>query len=132
MTDGSELFALKDLSETGNFLDSKWQKKIWLPPLYFSNTNGNSPLLNKDQTVEILKQGDPKLNSENELNSAYTFEGSENDLSLFGQYQHNFDCDYHLSNFPFDTQDCSIELRVPLEMRKYISLKPNTLKYTGK
>ena len=47
----------KNLRTDGNYLNKYWQDQIWLPPLYFSNTRGNAPILGEDSmTVEILQQ----------------------------------------------------------------------------
>ena len=47
----------KNLRTDGNYLNKYWQDQIWLPPLYFSNTRGNAPLLGEDSmTVEVLQQ----------------------------------------------------------------------------
>ena len=44
----------KDLKEAGNYLNRYWQSQIWLPPLYFSNTVGNVPILIDDtMTVKV-------------------------------------------------------------------------------
>ena len=81
----------KNLRADGNYLNKYWQKHIWLPPLYFSNTRGNSPLLGEDSiTLEVLQQGSPKLESDKELNEGEIFSGEENELLLRGYYQHNF------------------------------------------
>ena len=53
----TELGVDKNLRTDGNYLNKYWQDQIWLPPLYFSNTRGNAPLLGEDSmTVEVLQQ----------------------------------------------------------------------------
>ena len=123
----------KNLKENGNFFDSEWHSVMWLPPLMFSNSFGNVPLLQEDSlTVQVLKEGKPTIKSEKALNEGERYSGYENSLVLFGQYQNYFFCAFELTYFPFDTQHCSIEIRVPLNMRKYIRLEPMNLTFTGK
>ena len=74
----------KDLKSEGNFLDKSSQDQIWLPPLTFSNTDGNVPLLGDDSIkVEVLRQGSAILNNLYKLNEGTHFKGDENDLLLY-------------------------------------------------
>ena len=127
----------KNLAADGNFLDTYWRDQIWLPQLTFTNTYGNLPLsidANGDDSivVEILNQGIPKANDLSKLDEGNTFNGNENNLQLFAQHQAHFDCSFELSKFPFDTQMCSIDIRIPNEIRKYIRFEPKMLNYSGK
>ena len=83
----------KDLKSEGNFLDKVSQDQIWLPPLTFSNTDGNSPLLGENSIkVEVLRQGSAKLNNLYQLNEGTYFKGDENDLLLYVDHECNFHC----------------------------------------
>ena len=66
------------------------------------------------------------------LTDQFFYSGAENSLVLFGQYQHHFYCPFDLTNFPFDTQRCSIDIRVPLDSRQYINLVPWNLSFSGR
>ena len=65
------------------------------------------------------------------LTDKFFYSGAENSLVLFGQYQHHFYCPFDLTNFPFDTQRCSVDIRVPLDLRQYINLVPWNLSFSG-
>ena len=67
-----------------------------------------------------------------ELNAGEIFRGDENQLLLTGYYQHDFQCRYNLSDYPFDSQECSINLRIPPEMRNYTYFTGKKLRYVGK
>ena len=71
------------------------------------------------------------LDDATELNEGYTFLGKENDLRLFALHQCDFHCSFELSNYPFDTQKCSIDIEVPREIRQYVKLQPKLLNYSG-
>ena len=47
----------KDLGINGTFLNKYWRDKIWLPPLYFSNSVGKKPLSTDEGfVVEVLRR----------------------------------------------------------------------------
>ena len=122
--------SFKDLTDSGNFLNEDWKELIWLPPLTFSNTFGNEPLLAPSAGVKINKEGQGSTKPY-ELYEGTYYNGSENSLILFGQYQHYFDCQFRLHSYPFDTQKCSIDIAVPLNLRDYISLQPLNVTFSG-
>ena len=122
-----------NLSPYGNFLRDSWLDQIWLPPLYFSNTKDWILIAGKDHiAVTVVRQGSPSLNKASELNEGKAYKGDENHLSLRAYHQHDFDCSYELSHFPFDTQKCSIDIMVAKEFGQYITLKPKKLNFPGK
>ena len=122
-----------NLNPHGNFLRHSWLHQIWLPPVLFSNTKEFILITEKDDAVvKILRQGPLSLNKASELNEGKTYRGAENDISLTASHQHEFDCSYDLSHFPFDIQKCSIDIKVADEFEQYITLKPKKLNFPGK
>ena len=61
-----------------------------------------------------------------------TFSGDQNELVLFAHHHYNFHCPFELSRFPFDIQNCSIDIQIPDEIKDYITLDPKNLEYSGK
>ena len=121
-----------DLKESENYLAKEWQNKIWLPPLIFLNTVGNSPILADDSlTVQVLKQGEAELVPSSYLHEGNWYNGEENDLYMRVKHQFDFHCDFELSNFPFDIQKCSIDVGLPFKLWHHIMMKPQTVKYSG-
>jgi hypothetical protein len=122
-----------NLNSHGNFLIDSQLDEIWLPPLIFSNTKDFILISGKDHVdVKILRQGPAYLNKASELKEEETYRGDENDLSLMAYHQHDFDCTFELSNFPFDLQKCSIDIIVAEKFGQYIILKPKKLNFLGK
>ena len=123
----------KDLGSEDRFLNRHWMDQIWIPELIFSNMIGSN-LISRDDAVvvKILKQGEYINNDITDLNEGTLFHGSENDLQLDAYYENTFKCLFELKRFPFDTQNCSINLKIPDEIKKYIKLKPKDLNFTGK
>ena len=62
------------------------------------------------------------------------FRGDENDLQLTSHYDYLFHCTFNLSRFPFDTQNCSMVLKIPSEMADFVEFDENLLwcKFSGK
>ena len=122
-----------NLAKYGNILDSFWQNQIWLPRLYYSNTEEKIPVLKSSLfRVEILRQGEPGQNEVSTLSEGNQFNGEENELHLAARNALTFECAFELSWFPFDFQDCSIDIRIPEELKNYTTLIPNRVEYTGK
>ena len=78
-----------------------------------------------------MNQGPAMPNSIQELHEGNTFSGHENSLLLLAQHQNDFYCTFELANFPFDTQTCGIDIRVPNENINYVVLQPLSLVYHG-
>ena len=117
------------LSKTGNFLNKLSQDQIWLPPLYYSNTKEDASI--NVVHVEILRQGEPENNDISELNEGWIFKGAENELRLVAKDEPTFRCSFNLSRFPFDVQECSIDISIPKENRDYLTLIPIKVEYLG-
>ena len=124
---------LRDLEADGTFLNKHWMDQIWLPPLILSNTVGNMPILSDESlVVKILKKGESVHNLITDLHEGTLFLGIENDLQLDGQYETTFKCLFELHRFPFDNQKCTMNLKIPYDIRNYTKLKPNDLHFSGK
>ena len=117
------------LAETGNFLNKLSQDQIWLPPLYYSNTKEDASI--NVVHLEILRQGKPENNDISELIEGWLFKGAENELQLVAKDELTFRCSFNLSRFPFDVQECSIDVSIPKEKRDYITLIPIEVEYKG-
>ena len=123
----------KNLANGGNFLDKFWQDQIWLPPLFYSNTENNVKILSTDNiVVEVQREGNGKPNPVADLDEGKKYKGDENDIVLSAYHDDFFYCLFDLSEFPFDSQKCDITIKIPKEIKDYITLQPNNLTYTGK
>ena len=122
----------RNLAQSKKVLSNVWRDQIWLPPLYFSNTKENKQILNGNYVeVAIIPCGQPLLNKISELNEGNLFKGGENDLELYSVNELTFKCNFELWNYPFDVQDCSVNVKIPSELRNYTILNPKQFIYSG-
>ena len=122
----------KHLDKEGNFLNKYLQQQIWMPPIAYSNNKMKFKIaFNGQINVEIQRGGKGTPNPITELDEGKRFKGNENDLILTALQEGRFFCLFEFSKFPFDTQDCSIDLHIPREIKNYITLEPKQLIYSG-
>ena len=117
-----------DLMNHGNFLNSDQSGLIWIPQLVFvnsedSDTDSLSTKSGQVQEISVLKEG---LGTpfENTYEEGLTYAGSENSLKLTALHIKQFQCDYQLKAYPFDTQRCFIKLRLPKIGTNHMTLMP--------
>ena len=92
-----------------NALSERDIKTLWLPRIVYANTD------QKDTTrlgmewewvtqVSVVKEGDFTRSGLDEVDEAEIFEGAENTLTMIQTYTEEFQCQYMLQRYPFDTQ----------------------------
>ena len=54
--------------------------------------------------VSVVKEGDFTRSGLEEVDEAEIFEGAENTLTMIQTYTEEFQCQYMLQRYPFDTQ----------------------------
>ena len=122
----------RNLAQRKNILSKVWSDQIWLPPLYFSNTKDYIEILSRWYQVAIISHGQPLLNKISELNKANIFKGKENDLELHSENELTFKCNFEMWRYPFDVQQCSVDVKIPSRLRDYNILNPTKeITYTG-
>ncbi len=58
--------------------------------------------------VTIQRRGSYKVNLPSDLEIAHTYKGAENPIVMTRTYSTDFICEFDMSNYPFDTQLCSM------------------------
>ena len=85
--------------------------KLWLPLVVYDNTDqkestrlgeyGNGEWITR---VTVTREGNFTRNGVDEVDEAEIFEGAENRLTMNQTYTHEFQCEYVLQLYPFDSQ----------------------------
>ena len=127
-----ERITFKNLAAYGNVLSMEKQKKIWIPNGIFSNTEGNTPITKGQSLVAMVLRQGLSMRHMSELNEETIYYGAENDLKVIVLHEPTFNCVFDLSNFPFDTQDCSMDIKVSSAFQNYTVMIPHKLIYSGK
>jgi hypothetical protein len=106
-----EFANLKNTSDNYNYLIKNQPKSIWLPKLVFSNCIQETNLMFDDfSSIIILRRGNPLPNSMIETLENEIFDGAENPFVYNRTYELEFNCGFNLQNYPFDYQNCKINV----------------------
>ena len=115
-----------------NTLTEAHRNKIWIPELVFHNTQSKQKtLVDKDSFVTIDRVNKFVRNKKSELQNTYIYKGSENPLTIARVYNVRFLCEFDMSIFPFDTQNCSIVMVMAGNSGKFVHLVIDQFKYLG-
>ena len=84
-------------------------QKLWLPLVIYDNTDQKVSTrlgwVNEWITrVTVTREGNGTRAGLEEVDEAEIFEGSQNNLTMTQTYTHEFQCQYKLQRYPFDTQ----------------------------
>ena len=97
--------------------------QLWLPLVIYENTDQKeSTRLGVEwewvTRVSVVKEGKFTRSGLDEVDEAEIFEGAENTLTMAQTYTWEFQCQYKLQHYPFDTQ---VQLKMTLT-NKYVQL----------
>jgi hypothetical protein len=101
---------LKQSRENFNSIGDDDLKKLWLPRLIFSNFDENNLKFDTLSSVVVKRIGSPTLNLPVEVNEDEMFEGELNPFEYNRTYEMTLECNFVLEKYPFDHQDCHIDV----------------------
>lgn len=85
---------------------------IWIPKLMFGNSLVETQIKNDGFSfIEVLREGNPTVNSPNELNANEMYDGAENPFVYKRIYTLDLNCEIELEDYPVDYQTCYISVR---------------------
>ncbi|CAB4058402.1 GABRR [Lepeophtheirus salmonis] len=103
--------------------------RIWSPLLMFEKSVEEDKILLDKKGIQITVLKDPNAtgypNSIEDLYEKTYYKGS--DVQLIATIENNLKiyCNFNFRNYPFDTQNCSIEIRLPFDLKNKIALIMN-------
>ena len=92
-----------------NLLTEEELRRLWLPLVIYQNTDQKESTrlgVAWEWTTRVMvnREGGFQRNGLEEIDEAELFEGEDNNLTMVQTYTHEFQCQYQLHSYPFDTQ----------------------------
>ena len=103
------------------------KSQIWIPVLTFLNTEQqDSTVLDERTMIQIVRKVSYTLSFLNEVENMQTF---NNPLVMTQFYNTKFICDFDMRWYPFDTQRCTLLLKMHGD--SFVDLLKENLDYSG-
>ncbi len=115
-----------------NILTEEEKASIWTPEVVFHNTKDRFLSLNNIKTTMLVKkQDDFQISPTSQTWKRKLYKGAENDLIYSHTYSTDFQCEFHLSNYPFDTQECYMIFSLPARLENLLEFELTDIYYQG-
>ena len=115
-----------------NVLANEERHDPWLPIVIFINNKESQRfVLDKKASLVVRKEGNGTDNTAKDLDAAEVYYGSENPFLYGRTYSMELECDFNLRSYPFDTQECFIELGVPFALKTKVELEAYKIYFNG-
>ena len=113
-----------------NILADEERQLIWFPEIIFGNNDEVSRMaLDHKSSIIVKRERDGFPNDFTDLVAAELFYGYDNPFLYSRTYATKFECNFDLRSYPFDTQECVMELKVPNAQK--LNITAHKIKYTG-
>ena len=105
---------------------------LWVPTIVFENTEDKfeTPIDRKSRIL-VKKEGQYTLSPVEEMEEIAYYKGSENSLQYSRDFFLRFKCHFELHYYPFDSQVCTILMKKPSKVDKFVDLIARHLNYSG-
>jgi len=121
-----EFLNLRDKDDL-NTLSKKVQRKLWVPTLNFPNARqAEGTLVDAGTQTRVLKRGIAKPDNIKLAVEADIYRGVNSPMVMTREYFIEFNCDYDLLMYPFDTQICEMVFQVNGIPKTYLKLGVQT------
>ena len=95
------------LQRSSNSLSHEEIDKLWIPYVVFENTEkSEATKSDEDSEVLITREGEYTMSSDEVVEERNIFLGSKNRITFQQIFTKQFECEYKLQLYPFDTQVC--------------------------
>ena len=115
-----------------NVLATEERQDPWFPVVVFRNNKESERfVLDKKASLVVRKEGEGYENDIKDLDAAELYYGEDNPFVYDRVYSIELECDFNLRSYPFDTQECFIELGVPFALKHKVELEGKHIFYNG-
>ena len=118
--------------EDQNILSENDKEKMWIPYTVFANVKNLGKIMRTHRRDFLKITPDSKFEfkrgSRYEFMNSRIFSGSENALKFEREFDTEWNCDFNLGWFPFDSQVCFLKF---FHEEADIELKPIAVEFTG-
>ena len=116
-----------------NVLQPAQYLSIWTPTLIFYNTKSKLESKLEGSIIKVIPNSNftfetADMSRENNVN---IFKGSENKLEISHVYDIQFICKYDMMRYPFDTQECYVDMVLTAIQDNFYVLNVKNFSYTG-
>ena len=119
-------------NENLNVLSGEEKNLLWFPDINFANNDNVKSMVRDEKATIFVQRNGSGIFTEPELSNAEVYEGRDNPITYRRSYSVNLSCDFKLQTYPFDTQQCTIQLRVPSKQGEWVSVRAENFSYMGK
>jgi len=120
------------LQRSSNSLSEEEVKKIWIPYVVFENSeHSDATKSDADTEVLITREGEYTQSSDEITEERNIFLGKGNRITFQQVFTKEFECEYQLQLYPFDTQRCTINLEVREVERELVVIQPEKITNLG-
>ncbi len=122
---------LKKLADL-NTLSVQVRDTMWIPQIIFHNTENKKESVSDDQAFATIKRsGSYILQPPSYLHNAHLYYGNENPITISRVYSEKFLCEFDMRVYPFDTQNCSVQIVMKGNSGNFVRLVSKKLQYLG-
>ena len=118
--------------EVLNSLSLEEKLSLWTPTIVFWNTEKQLKSVNDIESFASIKRVEQGTIIDRTVNEDIeVFSGEDNEITFSRVYSIKFDCEYQMAWYPFDIQNCSIEMVFDGVLDNYADLRVGSLKFSG-
>ena len=119
-------------SMSSNLMGPEEANSIWFPTIVLENTKKKLEfVVDAKSVISVERNGTGKLTDFTFSENKEIFTGAENPLHYERLDNIKLNCFYHLSWYPFDTQQCYILIGQPKILNNYVEHMIGQFSYTG-
>ena len=113
---------LRNLTER-NVLVKQDIQAIWMPQFQFTNTDHHGMLNNEDPRISVARLGGAERTPIEDLKDSLLYRGNRNPIILKKIQSQSFICEFALRVYPFDTQNCTVNLELLPELKNLVEIR---------